>query len=160
MGASVKWKRWLQFRLRTLLLFTLIVALCCSAYVSIPFATFEQHGNQITVKTLYPVDSVLFDGHFHLVRYERVSKWSQWWAEVKHSGTRYCAWTEFTIEYDPDDDRYLYGPYGPFSPPECLIVSMPYFGYRYYKITHTDEGMKFTPATMPKNWRDTMGIAR
>ena len=138
---SLNWKRIFRFNLRTLLFFSLVIALLCSAYVCIPFATFEQislsNHKVLKVKTLYPVSSVMFDAIYSLESTERIPEWQRGWFETK-SG-KFTSWNGLVLNHQQNGDL-----------PKWIMFDTPYFGHQYYEIEHVDGKMKFHPRVVPE----------
>lgn len=129
-------KRRLQFSLRTWLVMMVWFALFLGLYINTPNPTFSVQGNVISVECSWPMDSVMFDGDFHLVEHERVPEYLRCFEEQSGSGT-YTSWLSFSIQYQES------------TPAEFLIIHYRYLGYRHYRAVHTAEGLRFHPSPMP-----------
>lgn len=138
-------KRWLRFRLRTFLLFSFVIALLCSAYVCLPFATFEQESHKthkvLKVRTIYPINSVMFDATSSLEKTHRIPEWQQRWFESQKGNTTYTSWNGLELRYSHHDDT-----------PEWIIFDTPYFGYQYYDIHEEDGKLVFKSRVLPQEW--------
>ena len=137
----MRWKRIFQFNLRTFLLFSIAVALLCSAYVCLPFSTFEltqkDSYKQLKIKTLYPICSVCLDvDAYSLENTERIPEWQRKWLETDGHNS----WNEIVLHYQ-DTEK-----------PKWIMFDTPHFGYQYYEINEVDGTLKFCSRRLPEFW--------
>ncbi len=113
------------------MLFVLLVAICLSAWKTLPWASFKTQGKNITVTSRFPCSSIAADHHFRLIDSKRVGPLWRWIEEQEGAGRIMCMWN-FTVRFE--------------QPPKFIVLGTP-VGYRYY-VFHDG---KFRQTEMPES---------
>lgn len=120
-----------QYSLRSYLVVASLVAIGCSLWATLPWASFEIKGDTISVTSVFPCTSVCCDKGFRLADTERAAVWWRWLEDRPTICLR-----GFKVRFHGER-------------PKFIVLGTP-VGHRYYAIVAKGEGVEFRQAPMPK----------